>query len=376
MRVTPQFAPVRSSWLRVWTPIRLAALCSVLLLVSHLSAQESLPDAPVPNLPSPSQPAVDAPAPPVASDPSSPTTPPVAIVALDQTVRGAALSVAGSMQAKNGRAFITGSGSVTAGGATADVTLPYRGTLHVCASTTLNLAADTSAPPGGAPGLLMAMDHGAVEMSFANTPAGANADTLMTPDFRILIGGPGASELKVRLGNGGDTCIDNGAHEDGTTAEGLNAPYVIVTSLFDASFYRVQPGQRVLLQHGSVNEIVDQEKEPCGCPPQPAQINGNEFPLAQSEGLVPLTPVEPPPNSDQVTGPQQVGEIVPPLVYPQKKKEPPAIAPTAMQPASDPLTPASQPTPSSTTKAAKKSGLFRKIGHVLRDIFWNQPQNR
>jgi len=32
--------------------------------------------------------------------------------------------------------------------------------------------------------------------------------------------------------------------------------------------------------------VVDQEQEPCGCPPD-APV-GNEFPLAQSEGLAPL----------------------------------------------------------------------------------------
>ena len=53
---------------------------------------------------------------------------------------------------------------------------------------------------------MIAMDHGAVEASFAT---GRNSDILMTPDFRILIGGPGTAEVKVRLGQGGDTCVDN-----------------------------------------------------------------------------------------------------------------------------------------------------------------------
>lgn len=309
-------------------------------------------------------------------------TPPVAIVALDPSVPGAALSVAGSMQAWNGRAFITGSGSITAGAQTAAVSLPYRGTLRVCASTTVNLVADKSAPPNalssgsGAPALLMALDHGAVELSFANTPHEDTPDTLMTPDFRILISGSGPSEIKVRLAGQGDTCIDNGERDDRSSAQGVKngtpsdrpaamitnaATSVVVTSLFDSGTYRVLAGQRVMFQHGSLREVVDQEKEPCGCPPAPSQTAGNEFPLAQSEGLVPLPPTPAHKDSDQVAAPAQVGNVVPPLVYPQKpEQQPPAIAPTAPQ-----------PTASTNTAAPenKKPSMFTRLGHFFRRIF-------
>jgi hypothetical protein len=276
---------------------------------------------------------------------------PVAIVPLDQSIRGAAMSVSGSMQALNGRAFITGNGSITAGTKTAEVTLPYRGTLRVCASTTINIAADTSQPAGGAlPGLLMAIDHGAVEMSFANTPRDANADTLMTPDFRIIINGSGASDVKVRLGTAGDTCIDN---------SGVAGPYVVVTSLFDSGAYRVQPGQRVMLQHGSLQEVVDQEKEPCGCPPPPPNeaANGNEFPLAQSEGLAPTPPPAPAPKLTE----GDKAQVVPPLVYSSGNvQEPPPVASSEPKPA---------PAASAPAENKKKPGVFGKIGHFFRRVF-------
>jgi hypothetical protein len=187
----------------------------------------------------------------------------------------AAAKVTGSMEVTNGKAIIAASGSVTSGTETTQVTLPHRGMLRVCASTTVKLASDSSVPTGEVPGLLMAMDHGAVEMSFASVH---NSDILLTPDFRILIGGPGAAEVKVRLGAQGDTCVDNA---------GVNVSYVLVSSVFEGGAYRVQPGQRVMFQHGSLEAVVDQEKEPCGCPP-PVPAQSNEFPLAQSEGLAPL----------------------------------------------------------------------------------------
>ena len=179
--------------------------------------------------------------------------------------------------------MIAANGTITSGATTTEVTLPHRGVLRVCASTTVKLAADSSVPQGEVPGLMMVMDHGAVEASFAT---GRNSDVLLTPDFRILIGGPGAADVKVRLGQHGDTCVDNA---------GANAPYVLVTSVFDGGVYRVQPGQRVMFQHGSLYAVVDQEKEPCGCP-APLQPNSNEFPLAQSAGLALRLPNPGPPG--------------------------------------------------------------------------------
>jgi hypothetical protein len=250
------------------------------------------------------------------------------------------------MQVDNGRAYIAADAAITAAGQTTHVTLPYRGTLLICAYTIVKLASDSSVPAGQLAGLLMAMDHGAVEMSFATT---RSSDILLTPDFRILISGPGAAELKVRLGPQGDTCVDNA---------GANAPYVLVSSIFEGGAYRVQPGQRVMFQHGNLHEVVDQEKESCGCPP--AEVKGNEFPLAQSEGLAPLPKsapaVEPP--GDASASP------VAPLVYKSEEHAP--------QPAEVPApTPATNTTanPAAPQPSQKKPGFFTRVGHFFRRMF-------
>lgn len=283
---------------------------------------------------------------PVISVPAVSTTAnPIAIVALDSRIPGSAAVVTGALQVMGGKALIAANGTVTAGATTTDVVLPQRGTLHVCASTTVKLAADSSVPPSEAPGIMMAMDHGAVEASFAT---GRNADMVLTPDFRILIGGPGMDNVKIRLGQGGDTCVDNPAG---------NAPYVLVTSVFDGSVYRVQSGQRVMFQHGNVHEVVDQEKEPCGCPPAPVQVQGNDFPLAQSEGLAPITtnPSGSPRGSKAVPATQ-------PLVYNPGDLASSSGTPSPQTSATDGATP---------PKAAhhKKNGLFERIGHFFRRIF-------
>jgi hypothetical protein len=290
-------------------------------------------------------------APPVpASEPAQPTSPaqslptengPIAIVSLDSKSPDAAASVTGALSVSQGNAVIAASGTVNAGAQTTPVVLPHRGVLRVCAATSVKLAADSSVPAGETPGLLIAMDHGAVEASFAT---GRNADILLTPDFRILIGGPGAVELKVRLGQHGDTCVDNA---------GINAPYVLVSSVFEGGAYRVQPGQRVMFQHGSLQEVVDQEKEPCGCPPPPAPAASNEFPLAQSEGLVPL----PAPAPSAAKNEAAQSQPIPPLVYNAADHAPtPAPEPAAAPPANPP-------------PAKKKPGFFGRIGKFFQRIF-------
>ena len=277
-------------------------------------------------------------------------TPPIAIVPLDKSIPGAALAVAGPLQAWNGRAYITGSGTITAGDTTAQVALPYRGTMHVCASSTVKLASGASAGTGDVPALLVALDRGAVEMSFAASNAREqNADTLLTPYFRIMIGGPNAADVSVRMGDDGDTCVDNA---------GANAPYVVVTSVFEGGLYRVQPGQRVMFEHGSLQQVVDEEKEPCGCPP-PAKSEANEFPLAQSEGLSPKSPPAAAANTTAGSG-----QAATTLVYKSSQAAPQPVAipePAASSGATAPAAPASG--------APKKPGFFRKIGRFFKRIF-------
>jgi hypothetical protein len=267
---------------------------------------------------------------------------PIAIIPLDSKDPDAGTKVAGALEISKGHAIIAASGTVTSGTMTTQVTLPYRGVLRVCASTTVKLAADSSIPSGEIPGLMMAMDHGAVEASFAT---GHNSDILMTPDFRILIGGPGAVEVKVRLGTNGDTCIDNA---------GVNAPYVLVSSVFDGGAYRVQPGQRVMFEHGNLHDVVDQEKEPCGCPPPPQGVN--DFPLAQSEGLAPLAA----PALDPGVQPGKPQETTTTLAYSGADH-----APKPVEPEPKAATPATAPAP----PPEKKPGFFGRVGKFFRRIF-------
>jgi hypothetical protein len=267
---------------------------------------------------------------------------PIAIVPID-----ASATVSGALQVTAGRAIIATAGTVTSGAKTTDVVLPHRGTLRVCATTTVKLATNGSADAGEAPGLMMALDHGAVEASFAE---GRSADVLLTPDFRIAVGAAGTAEVKVRLAPHGDTCVDNAK---------TNAPDVVVTSVWDGGTYTVHAGQRVMFQHGSLDEVVDQEKEPCGCPPEP-KPGSNDFPLAQSAGMAPLEPAAPLANGAVGSN----STVSAPLVYQAPVAEPASTAAAtsasaAASQAGKPAKPAEQ----------KKPGFFKRVGNFFRRIF-------
>jgi hypothetical protein len=277
-------------------------------------------------------------------DPATSIAAPIAIVPFgtDSTA-----TVTGALQVTSGKAIIAASGSIASGDRTTEVVLPHRGLLRVCAATIVKIAADASASAGQTPGLLLAVDHGAVEMSFA-TPR--SDDTLLTPYFRITLSGSGSSEVKIRMGSDGDTCVDNAvAPASNASAPPANAPYVVVTSVFDSGLYRVEPGQRVMFQHGSLHEVVDNEKEPCGCPPA-LVTSANEFPLAQSEGLAP-GPVT------MQTGPAAQAPASGTLAY-NGGEHAPQMVPV------EPINPA----PAAPT-AKKKPGFLTLVKNFFRRIF-------
>jgi hypothetical protein len=223
-----------------------------------------------------------------------------------QALQAAGVQISGDVRVANGDMDLGNGSTITAGGETLPIRLNRGGELKLCATTSLHLSRDRSIQAADASGLMLGLDRGAIE---AHYQTGKYSDVLLTPDLRILISGPGEANLSVRVSRQGDTCIDN---------PGSNAPYITVTSQLEGGLYRVQPGQHVSFQHGSLREVVDTEREPCGCPAPvsvadagtpsshgaaPGQPVGGPsstptdtaFPLALSEGLAkaPLPPTTP-----------------------------------------------------------------------------------
>ncbi len=286
---------------------------------------------------------------------------PVATVATD------GVTLRGAMSVTNGRAAIANNGEITAGTRTAAIALTRGGSLSVCASTTVHIAKDAVMHAVGRPedaGLMFSLNRGAFETSY--TP-GAYSDVILTPDLRLLVSGPGESRVKIRVNGQGDTCVDN---------PGEHAPYVLASSLAEGGAYRVRPGQRVLFVGGSLQQVVDNEQEPCGCPPEvpvglaadgksggPSSTAADTvFPTAVSEGLqapptlAGLPPIVKPGEAHaQVSAMLSSATPLGPAPVPTPPRAVPQASPTPVIPA-----PSAQPKP---------RGLFSSIGHFFTKVF-------
>jgi hypothetical protein len=273
--------------------------------------------------------------------------------------RAQEVQVTGDVQLRNGEMQLGNGSTITAGTSTIPITLTRGGDLRLCATTSVHLARDRSIQAPDASGLLLALDRGAIEAHYTTSKY---SDVLLTPDLRILISGPGVADVSVRVSRQGDTCIDN---------RGPNAPYIIVSSQLEDGVYRVQPGQHVSFLHGSLHEVVDTEKEPCGCPAPPVSVADagtpgthaappgaavaahpaagalaggpaaaqadTEFPLAVSEGLLTPPTIEP---TAPVAAPGEAHlQVAVPFSYNAK-----AAANTETEPAGD-LPPIPAPSP-------------------------------
>jgi hypothetical protein len=190
-----------------------------------------------------------------------------------QTLQAAGVQVSGDVRVANGDMQLGNGSTITAGSETVPIRLNRGGELKLCATTSVHLSRDRSIQAADASGLMLGLDRGAIEAHYTTSKY---SDVLLTPDLRILISGPGEADLAIRVSQQGDTCIDN---------RGPNAPYITVTSQLEGGLYRVQPGQHVSFQHGSLREVVDTEHEPCGCPaPVSVADAGTSAPVGAAPG--------------------------------------------------------------------------------------------
>ena len=291
--------------------------------------------------------------------------------------------VTGAVSVSDGQVAMSSGASVMAGERGARVSLVRGGEVSVCSNSAVHHAAGSHAGE-----VMVSLDRGAVEL---RGTLGQFSDVVLTPDLRILVSGPAAEDVRVRTNQQGDTCIDNRAPAAAASATASatdaaavivpDAPYVTVTEQLGTGVYRVQSGQRVMFEHGSVAAVVDHEKEPCGCPPAPenlvAQSNpvtGNvapaasthtpEFPLAQSEGLAP-PPV--PATEPAVPAGTPHAQVTIPFAY-DGSHPPPSAADTAPQPVAPAAAP---PAPPRAPAAPASSGgdLWGAVKHFFGKIF-------
>ena len=334
---------------------------------------------------------------------SPPSAPQQTIGTIDIAATAERIRVAGAVTL-GGSSTLLGNGStVTAGNVTLPIRLTRGGTLDLCATTELHLSQQSSASdPNSA--LMLALDRGAIEAHYS---VGKNSDVVLTPDLRILLSGPGKADVRIRVNEQGDTCVDN---------RGANAPYLLVSEQIGTGVYRVQPNQRVMFEQGSVRNVVDDEPQPCGCPAAAPAISvastgapvglsakqvaklgepvaeksggpsstpaDTAFPLAESEGLAP----PPAPLTKPVVPMGEThSEVTTTLSYVAPQQAVPTGAPNGMATPESAATIATAPTPGfgptvSTAPIAiaqaptpppshPKPGFFHKLGRLFARVF-------
>lgn len=202
------------------------------------------------------------------------------------TLKTEGAEIGGLVRVSNGQATLGNSGDVKAGAQPAEIALKRGGTVRVCGGSAMHLSQSTLAV--NRPPLLLAVDRGAAEIRL---PA-QKTDSILTPDLRFELSGAAPLDLRIRVVPNGDTCVDNA---------GKDAPMLHVTETFGNGAYFIRPGQRVLFEHGSLQEVVDHETTSCGCPKNDVLVlagkgkpgdgkvteaaKANPFPEAVSQGL-------------------------------------------------------------------------------------------
>jgi hypothetical protein len=151
-----------------------------------------------------------------------------------------------AVQAGNGMMVSNGS-QLNAGKSPALLRLVRGGQVRLCPQSGLGV---NSVP--GTQGLLLSMNTGAVVVNYALREY---ADTLVTPDFRILLAGPGTFHFALGVTNKGDTCIKP---MPGNTSR------LIVSETFGTGTYQLKEDEAVLFPGGRLDGRTAIASE-CGC---------------------------------------------------------------------------------------------------------------
>ncbi len=189
------------------------------------------------------------------------------------TMRTQSARVQGVVSVSAGNVTIQNNATITAGRETAEVMLTRGGSVRVCMGSAMALSQATSGAAGASRPLLFALQHGATEIV---TPLLKN-DAVVTPDLRIESSDSAPVDLRLRVNDAGDTCVEN---------LGKNAPILHVTEQLSGAGYLVKPEQHIVFEKGSVRAVVNRATTQCGCP-RPGKAD--DFPEAVSAGLVPST---------------------------------------------------------------------------------------
>lgn len=178
---------------------------------------------------------------------AKPPTVPTAIPAKQPVAVPYAPGASGDLVEAGSR--VANGSSITAKDQTAVLRLTRGGEVRVCPGTTLSVTTST-----GGDDLMLGMNTGAIETHYH---LDESSDSILTPDFRIVLPGPGEFNLAVKSDPSGDMCV--------SSLEGSNSS-VVVAEVLGNGTYEIKPEQQVLFRRGSMQSI-ERPLTACGCPP-------------------------------------------------------------------------------------------------------------